>query len=378
MRYFLMRKDEALIILDMSANGGIERYSREGLDNPQLPLQYRSNKNEWLSKWWMERSIPIGQGRVDQMLIEKGLLGPGEYLMKNLGLSLTDYYWIKPLESDFKWKDVNLYQNDFKENILVEIDNSFKSFTPNSSLQGQLEKSWQIRNGKRVLIKGNRDEYSCESMNEVFASLLHKKQGYDNYIPYSLLKIKNRRYDYGCKSELFTDLDHELVSAWAIITSKKKPSHLNSYEHFIEVCGEHGIDTIQLRRDLEYQIMTDYILSNRDRHMNNISVLRDAKTLKFIRMAPIYDTGKSMFVRRDLPMRYAELTDYEVNSFVKKETKLLGYVTDKNLVDVKKLPSADELFKLYTKDSRLSDARRNLVCEAYETKIKAFIAWQNA
>ncbi len=372
-----MRKDTALLILEINNNGGIEKFSKEGLDDPLLPLQYKADKNEWLKKWWSERAIPLGQGRVDQMLIEKGLLGPGDYLVKNLGLSLTDYYWIKPIDSKLHWADVNLFVNDFKENILVGIDNSFKSFSPNSSLQGQLEKSWQIRNGKRYLVKGNRDDLSCESLNEVFASLLHKKQGYENYIPYSLLKIKGRPYDYGCKSELFTDQNRELVSAWAIITSKKKPGHLNDYEHFIEVCGEHGIDTVQLRKDLEYQIMTDYILSNRDRHMNNISVLRDAKTLKFIRMAPIYDTGKSMFVRRHLPMRYAELTDCEVNSFVKHESKLLEYVTDRSLVDAKKLPSSDELFKLYQKDSKLDDERRERVCRAYETKVKAFKKWQN-
>jgi len=362
----------------MNSNGGIEKYSRENLDDPLLPLQYKANKNDFLKKWWDERSIPIGQGRVDQMLIEKGLLGPGDYLMKNLGLSLTDYYWIKPIESKLHWADVNLYENDFKENILIAIDSSFKTFSPNSSLQGQLEKSWQIRNGKRYLIKGNRDELSCESMNEVFAALLHKKQGYDNYIPYSLIKIRGRRYDYGCKSPLFTSQDKELVSAWAVLTSKKKPGHLNDYEHFIEVCGEHGIDTIQLRKDLEYQIMTDYILSNRDRHMNNISVLRDAKTLKFIRMAPIYDTGKSMFVRRTLPMRYADMVNQEVNSFCKHEQKLLEYVTDKSLVDTKKLPSSDELFKLYQKDSKLDDGRRERVCRAYEAKIKAFEEWQNS
>lgn len=41
--------------------------------------------------------------------------------------------------------------------------------------------------------------------------------------------------------------------------------------------------------------MTDYLLSNTDRHMNNISVVRNPDTLEILGMAPIYDSGNSMF-----------------------------------------------------------------------------------
>lgn len=41
---------------------------------------------------------------------------------------------------------------------------------------------------------------------------------------------------------------------------------------------------------LEYQILT-----NTDRHLNNFGVLRDTHTLKSIGMAPIFDSGNSIF-----------------------------------------------------------------------------------
>lgn len=94
---------------------------------------------------------------------------------------------------------VNLYQNDFCGSLELEdrITSGRKplsTYTPDSTLQGELEKSWIILENKRYLVKGNRDYLSAESINEVFASYLHQKQGYDNYSGYTLLKIKGIFY----------------------------------------------------------------------------------------------------------------------------------------------------------------------------------------
>lgn len=384
MRYWLMRKNERITVLDFSDDGVLLKVSSEITDPKLAPLEYRANKNDWLKKWWQERSIPLEQGAVAKMLSESDLLGPQDYLFNNLGLSLNDYYWICPLGSKLKWEDVNLYDNDFKDDLLVRrkdgssgIAKSTSGYSPNSSLQGQLEKTWQIRNGRRVLIKGNSDDLSCESLNEVFASLLHKKQGYDNYVEYKLIKIKGKSYSYGCISECFTNQDKELVTAWALLTSEKKKNDKSDYEFLISLAGRYGVDETQFRKDLEYQIMTDYILSNRDRHMNNIGILRDAKTLQLIRMAPIFDTGRSMFVRR-YGLRYEDLINYDTNSFYKKEKRLLSLVTDKTLVDATKLPDANDLAKLYSKDAHITQERIDAICRYYEIKIDAFKKWQDA
>jgi hypothetical protein len=105
-----------------------------------------------------------------------------------------------------------------------------------------------------------------------------------------------------------------------------------------------------VRSFLEYQILTDFILTNTDRHLNNFGVLRDTHTLKFIGMAPIFDSGNSMFWQnRRLPER-DDLTRIEVNSFRRKEKQLLDYVTDKSAVDLHQLPSCDELREIYEMD----------------------------
>ncbi len=379
MNYLIMRKNDPISAAQFSEDGSMIRYSSQILHPELAPLQSRVSSG-WLRDWWKARSIPISQGKVSEMLQKKGLLGPEDFLIKNLGLSLTDYYWIKPAISDLTWEDVNLFDNDFRENLLTDQTEPCTSpeFTPNSSLQGQLEKTWTItENGDRILIKGNRNHLSAESINEVIASEFHLRQGYENYTPYSLIPIKGKEYDFGCYSKMFTSQQAELISAYAVVTSEKQPGDQSSYEHFINVCGRHGIDTELLRRDLEYQIMADFILSNRDRHLSNVSVIRDANTLDFLRMAPIYDSGKSLFVDAEVPSSENSLLRIQTQSFASSELKLLSYVTDRSLIDIGKLPSADYIRKMYQLDSQEEPERIERIVKGYEQKVALFEAFQN-
>ena len=375
MDYFLMRKDDVITICDISESGEMISWS-EKMRFPELaPIGFRAHR-DYLKKWWEDRRAPIGQGRLRTILEEHGMSDPADYLIQNLGLSLTDYYWMKPVGSHLKWKDVNLFENAFSGDALQTYGFSFRhkknfsGLTPNSSLQGELEKCWMIRHGKRCLIKGNHGKLSSESINEVVATEFHKLQKYDNFTKYKLLSIKNKPYDYGCYSKAFTGSHREFVSAWSVLTSKKKPSGMSNYEHLINVAGEHGIDTDQLRRDLEYQIVSDYLLSNTDRHMENIGFLRDADTLKFIRMAPIFDTGRAFAAGSVVPYTQYEIENIGVNSFRNTETELLSLVRDKSVVDMKKLLSADRIAELYSKDSKIDWGRINSIIRLYEEKQK--------
>ena len=62
----------------------------------------------------------MSQGGIREMLEKADIDFPSEYLVKNLGLSLTDYYWIRPVDSNLTWEKVNLYDNDFAENHLTD------------------------------------------------------------------------------------------------------------------------------------------------------------------------------------------------------------------------------------------------------------------
>jgi hypothetical protein len=179
--YYLKRRDEEIAVINLSENGSIENFKLFERNAALAPLHHPGS-TDWLKKWWARRAVPISQGHIRQMLQEKGMLGSEDYLVKNLGLSLTDYYWISPVDCGLRFCDVNLFENDFHK------------YTPNASLQGSLEKCWTIRDGKRGLLKGNRDTFSAESFNEIIATKLHKLQNFSNYTTYKLLEIHGRPY----------------------------------------------------------------------------------------------------------------------------------------------------------------------------------------
>ena len=75
---------------------------------PELaPLECRASEG-YLRNWWENRQVPVSQGRIKSMLAENGISDPGDYLLRNLGLSLTDYYWMKPVDSDLRWHQTGL------------------------------------------------------------------------------------------------------------------------------------------------------------------------------------------------------------------------------------------------------------------------------
>lgn len=378
--FILKRQDNEIAVINLTKEGAITDYKLFD-NNIELAPIHNPKSTDWLKKWWSRRAVPIDQGHIRQMLMDKGLPSPEDYLVKNLGLSLTDYYWISPVDSGLRWKDVNLFQNNFHDDINIANEESdtpdaVPHYTPNGSLQGSLEKCWTIKNGKRGMVKGNRDHLSAESFNEIIATKLHELQGFSNYTPYKLMEIHGRAYHYGCFSELFTSLEVELVSAYDVENSKKKPGDKNTYEHFISVCSEHGLSEEELRPFLEYQIITDFILSGRDRHLSNISVLRDAKSLKFVKPAPIYDSGKAMFVNDIVPDNDRDMLKISTESFEGTEIRLLSLVKDRSLVDASKLPEPSFIEQLYSLDPNMTESRIKSVISGYERKVGLFRRWQ--
>ena len=355
--YSLMHRDDPVCAISIdTVSGAIMRVSRPV--NPELLPLGGCIDSAALKKWWQHRAVPIGQGKIQRILEQLGITTPQEYLVRNLGLSLTDHYWIKPLDMELGWGDINLFTNDFRDpvgdmqlgqdvNEILELPAN--AFSPSSSVQGELKKKWIITDGKRCLVKGNHGSNSQESLTESVATLLHKKQSKQPFVSYSTMRFDNPQPIY-CVCESFTSDELELIPAIDIVDSRKKNNAVSYYEHFIAVCVAHGMAEETVRSFLEYQILTDFILTNTDRHLNNFGVLRNTKTLEVVSMAPICDSGNSMFWQNPKLPKRDDLTKIEVNSFRRKEIQLLEYVRDKNCVDLQLLPIADELRAIYEAD----------------------------
>jgi len=354
--YYLMHRDDVVCSILIDPFSGAILKASAPKDPELLPLGGYID-SAMLRKWWQRRAVPVSQGNIRRILERIGIT-PQTYLEQNLGLSLTDHYWIKPLDADFDWQEINLFTNDFRDAVgdmqlfgtMDEVPEfPQNAFSPSSSVQGELRKKWIISDGKRYLIKGNHGGNSQESLNEVVASLLHQRQGKQPFVIYSPIQIQ-QDHPICCICESFTSDNVEFIPAIDVVESAKKDNALSLYEHFIRVCSAHGLDDSVTRSFLEYQILTDFILTNTDRHLNNFGVLRDTNTLKFIGMAPIFDSGNSMFWQNPRLPERGDLTKIEVNSFRGKEIQLLEYVRDKNCMDLQLLPSDDELLAIYERD----------------------------
>ena len=349
--YDLMHKDDVVASLQLDdLSGAILKVTPSA--SPELLPLGGSQGADSLRKWWLHRAVPISQGNIAALLQQEGIPSTQSLLVRNLGLSLSDHYWIKPSGSELPWKDVSPFSNAFSS--LSEAA-SAQFHSPDAALQGDLIKKWLIVDDARCLLKGNRGANSQQSLNEVLASMLHEKQGFSNHVRYRPVKFTGSASEqYGCICEDFASETLEFIPAIDIVDSKKKGNAVSTYEHFIHVCTMHGLPEPDVRSFLEYQILTDFVLTNTDRHLNNFGVLRDSRTLQFVRMAPIFDSGNSMFWDAPRLPERSDCTEITVNSFRKTEAELLKLVTDRSRVRMELLPSREEIADLYAKDDSIA------------------------
>ena len=349
--YDLMHKDDVVASLQLDdLSGAILKVTPSA--SPELLPLGGSQGADSLRKWWLRRAVPISQGNIAALLQQEGIPSTQSLLVRNLGLSLSDHYWIKPSGSELTWKDVSPFSNAFSS--LSEAA-SAQFYSPDAALQGDLIKKWLIVDDARCLLKGNRGANSQQSLNEVLASMLHEKQGFSNHVRYRPVKFTGSASEqYGCICEDFASETLEFIPAIDVVDSEKKDNAVSTYEHFIHVCTEHGLSEQEVRGFLEYQVLTDFVLTNTDRHLNNFGILRDSQTLKFVRMAPIFDSGNSMFWDYPRLPERSDCTEITVNSFRKTEAELLKLVTDRSRVHMDLLPGRNEIAELYAKDDSIA------------------------
>ena len=215
-----------------------------------------------------------------------------------------------------------------------------------------------------------------QSLNEVFATRLHEQQRFPHYTRYSLVQVQTdgNIEGIGCMCYDFCSENIECISAWELLQTVKVRQKESYYYPLKNVCLELGMDEEAFTRFLDYQIMTDYLISNTDRHMNNIAVMRDPDTLRLLGFAPIYDSGNSMFYNTPYEkLSYIKLDEIRTHSFVERENRLLHYVRDRLLVDIVK---AEIDFSIYEMDVVERQIRIPLLKKLYYRKIENLKSFQ--
>jgi hypothetical protein len=326
-----------------------------------------------LNAWWADRAIPMSRTGIHKALDTLGLASPGTLLLRCCGLSLSDHYWLRPENSDLSWERINFYQNAFSDDIgdvLFGADRdagSLDYFSPDSSCDGNLKKRWRIADGKRVLLKGGSEPYRQQPLHEVIAAEIMRRLGIP-HVPYTLTWLGGEPYSV---CEDLTDEKTELVPAWRIIQVKKHPNSKSLYQHFTDCADELGIPGV--RAFLDRMIVLDYIIANEDRHLNNFGAVRDAETLAWLGMAPVYDSGSCLGYDKSAAMMW-DRSGTVCKPFKNHHDEQLKLVSSFDWIDFSALDGIGELIKDVLSDERagstVEEERIRVIAELTERRVR--------
>lgn len=206
-----------------------------------------------------------------------------------------------------------------------------------------------------------------QPFNEVIATGIMKRLEI-RHIPYTVMWNQGAPYSV---CEDFVTADTELIPAWRIMQTKKKENNVSVYRHFVNCCESLGIkDVVPF---LDRMIVLDYIIANEDRHFNNFGVLRNAETLQWIGMTPIYDSGSSFGYDKMPAGIYAE-RDIICKPFKKSHEEQLKLVSSFKWIDFAKLSDVEELihetFAMEGASDYVDEARVRAICDTTQKRIK--------
>lgn len=385
MKCILMNKNTQIALLEYNKKyNAIEKvYEIYNIEYAPLSV-HNATKNKAsnlateINKWFRNRGIPSWRKDIESLLQSLNVLTTEELLNKAYALSLSDQYWIKEQESKVEWKDINFFQNDFKYKGYLQASLSSTSrkntnppelMSPNNTTDGMLQKGWIIENKKRILVKGIYQTSREEPINEWLASEICKRLNF-YHCEYTIDIVNNKLVS---KCNDFIDENKEIITAYDVLLSEKKPNNINNYEHYIQILEKHNVPNA--RENVKQMFILDYLIMNIDRHMKNFGVIRDVNTLKWISTTPIFDNGESMqcdkltneinFLKGNGKFFSNTNKDYE---------EILKVLGDLSNIDFSKLDGLVEEYKKILKKYQVytdsSEERINKLCEGLETRIK--------
>lgn len=360
--------DEEHIIINIERNyPDNEKYAPFGL------IKDNNIDNSEFNRWWKNRQIPASRNGLKKVLYKSNIYDKDNFDIldtKAYCLSLTDQYWVKRIDEDILWEDINFFDNEFTEEIGKIIFEGGKTpvnlnlNTPDMTSNGNYEKRWKIINGDRYLVKAGGKMINQEPFNEVIATKLYERiLNDDEYVKYEIV-YDNKRAVSICKN--FITRNTELIPAWKINEYFKVKENENKYEHYIRCLNELNIKDANLLVDK--MIVCDFILANKDRHFNNFGVIRNVETLEFVGVAPIFDNGCSLwFDENDMYVGEFFLT----KPFLEYEKDQINLVKNISWLDITKLDGfVEEVKEILSSNKLLSCKRIEHIAEQIKLRIE--------
>lgn len=245
--------------------------------------------------WWEHRSVP--DTRPGLLLKMPGLdvRAGWEIPVRNLGLSLSDCYWVRPEgREDLVWSSLNYFENGFAGASDETWDQWLANVgldSPDNTSEGELPKRWAIRDGARVLIKGCASD-DQRPFNEAVATALHARLLPEReYVRYEVVRVGEGP---ACLCREFLGPREEYVPAVYIKDAMGATRGSSPYDRFCRFAGLFGCGEARVREALSKMIVCDALIANADRHWRNFGFIRNIDTLE-MRPAPLFDSGNCLW-----------------------------------------------------------------------------------
>lgn len=261
-----------------------------------------------LQRWWSHRSIPESREGIDAKLAELGLNDPSLIPFRNLGLSLSDQYWIQPTGKNLDWQNLNYFQNSFG-NKATQWDQWLSSVglsSPDNTSEGVLPKKWVCEGKERILLKGHIPWTDQQVYNEAVATALHERillPG--DFVTYEVRQIGGLGVVSACRC--FIKPNEEYVPYSLISETEGRFQSESVHDTLVRHATNLGIAERIVRMQIAKMIVSDNLLANTDRHLRNFGFVRNVDTLEW-RFAPLFDSGNSLWYDKDNAA--AEQKDY--------------------------------------------------------------------
>jgi len=265
-----------------------------------LYLARTGNVEQWLSM------RAIDEHRANSRLLKKALRLTEKDNISTVvsvnAVTITDNYWIMPLDSDLTYKDVR-FDNDYFSNLALrggydsfnKAANSKCSRTPELTNIGSFEKCWKLKKGEWWMYK-RADHY--RQFSEIFVAELGKELGFN--------MAEYERGDKCVKTKDFTNN--------AAVNFESAYSFMNDNEDYVDVVKKLKEIAPQAIPDYVKMIFLDTVAANPDRHTHNFGLLRDVDTGKILSLAPNFDNNMAL-ISQGYPKNLERRNDVLVRLF---------------------------------------------------------------
>ncbi len=309
------------------------------VNNPELlPTALQQNiNNEIFFKWLYKRCIPENREGFKEVKDKFG----DKWLEQNIHyLSLSDHYWLR--KRNEKYKNINFFTNRYP----LECGNLFFSpwcvntrsiqESPDFTTGGLLKKRWRQYEGNNTnsyLLKAGSQAARQEPLSEVLVSILCERLKVVDCVKYELA---TEGMVMCSKCDNFVTFDTDYVPAEFIYHAEPKKDGESVYDHLIRMCEKFDIPGAQ--EHIDWTIFIDNITGNEDRNLGNIGFIRNIKTMKFLKCAPIFDSGNAYWNSKNViegVSRSKLFGDVEKRIYQKMFNKCdLSVLNNKDYVDI--------------------------------------------